>query len=785
MLRSRLTVALGSMVLVAGTSPVWSQDAAKPDAPAPAAAPAAAPADAPKPDAPAAPAGDKPADAPAAPAPAPAGADLAPSGAPGGKQVSPEIAKGLSMWEDFIHYLRIAQLDLAVSSGKALLGAGLKPEDLLAVVEDISPYRDYQATLSRGSKLEGEPGAVTKQVAQLIEDARLALARDGARVRANIEQLDDGLRPRLNAQARLKRAGEYAAPQMLAVIVSTADKDQTLRPYVIEALVNIGRPVVAPLSEALSGLPAVPKQQVAEILARIGYPLALPYLKAELARNDIDAATRNVLQVAFDRIISRTPISPATPAADLFLLLGEDYYNRRESLVLDPAAQFNLMWTYDAQRGLNAERIPTPIFGDVMAMRAARRALNLNKELSSAASLWIAANFRRQNNLPQGATDPSYGPDMRSPHFYATLAGPRHVQPVLARALEERDAALALDAIRALATTSGTPALLNLDGDKQPLIAALGYPDRRVRFEAAYTLARAKPHVPFSGSQRVVPVLAEAIREAGKQIAVVIADNTDQLNATAKMFETAGYQPIVGNSFEAVVDQVANAPGVDVVVINGSGPKVESAIANAHRHFKTAASPVILFTSAEQLPTYSRAFGPQGVTVVNAAAELAQIQQIIAGNASRTGGPAINEEQAKTYAMTSLSILHDLANEVTDVFPIVDAKAALIDGLKDPRKEVALAAADVLSNIPSEDAQRALADAGLDEARGAEQQVPFLRALAAHARRTGNLLTNFQLDKLAQMVNTATGDLADAAAEVHGSLNLPTSAAVDRISGGK
>jgi len=32
-------------------------------------------------------------------------------------------------------------------------------------------------------------------------------------------------------------------------------------------------------------------------------------------------------------------------------------------------------------------------------------------------------------------------------------------------------------------------------------------------------------------------------------------------------------------------------------------------------------------------------------------------------------------------------------------------------------------------------------------------------------------------------VSKATGDIADAAAEVHGSLNLPTSDAVDRIIG--
>jgi len=292
-------------------------------------------------------------------------------------KLPPGIAQALEHWEDYIHYLRIAQTELSTSSGQAFMASDLEAAQLLLVVDELSPYRDFEITLVRAQKLDGPVGDLAKQVERKIMDARLKLAREGKRIRAAIELLDDGLRQRLNGQQRLAKAGEYAVPQMLQVLLSSNPEDRTLSPFVIETMVKIGRPMVAPLCEALDDLPATTKQQVAEVLARIGYPMALPYLKAEMEESGIDGDTREVLTIAFSQVLERTGIPADTSAAQLFLMLSEDYYKTRESLILDPKADFNLMWSYSTGVGLTSIDIPTPVYFEAMSMRAAKRALEL------------------------------------------------------------------------------------------------------------------------------------------------------------------------------------------------------------------------------------------------------------------------------------------------------------------------------------------------------------------------------------------------------------------------
>ncbi|QNN24588.1 hypothetical protein HED60_20710 [Planctomycetales bacterium ZRK34] len=715
------------------------------------------------------------------------GGEVSPLQAGGAEALAPELKKSLDAWEDYIHYLRVANLELATSAGTAFLNAEMAPEQLLNIIEEYSTYKDYDTTLTRAEKLEGAAGQLAKDISAKISGARLDVAREGSRIRQSIELLDDGLRHRVNAQARLKRAGEYAAPQLLAVLLSTDPTDQQLRPYVIETMVELGRPLVAPLSVSLSQLPAVAKQQVAEVLARIGYPLALPYLKAELDRKDIQDDTRKVLNIAYTRILERTGVPASTGADRLFYMLAEDYYYGREDLIAQPDAPNNLMWTYESGSTLRPVEIPTPVFIDVMAMQASRRALQLNPDLSAAMSLWLAANFRRENNLPDGASDPSYGKNMRSPMFYAELAGPRHLHPVLQRALGDEDPALALDVIAALNATAGTYSLLNIDGDIQPLIQALSYPDRRVRFEAAFTIARSMPRASFSGAQRVVPVLAEAVREQASDYAVAIAPDTEALNNVSGLIQAAEAktQILLGNNVEVAAAQIATAPGVDVIVIDLPVDQAVAAVANARRLPKLSATPVVVLAASENIIAVNRLLGQQPMVIVtDRAAEKEKIVEAIKQSLASGQGAELSDEQALGYATTSLDMIKSMVLTRSPVFEAQDAQPAVVEALADKRDPVVLGAAEVLALMPNVQAQVKLADAALAD-RAPALQVSLLQALARSARLNGNQINEIQLRNLMKLVQSSTGPLADAAAEAHGALNLPTSNAVKFVTTGE
>ena len=713
------------------------------------------------------------------------GGATTPVRAAGADALPPQLNKALTLWEDYIHYLRIAQLDLAARSGTEFDQLELTPAQLLNLIDEVSIYRDYGETLKRAQRMDGPVSAQARKIADKIRDARFALAREEKRVRAAIEELAGPLRSRLNAQQRLQRAGEYATPQMLKVLLSTEKQDQVLRPYVIETLVLMGRPVVAPLCEALISpdLPPVTKQQVSQILARIGYPVALPYLQSEISRKGTEGSTRTVLETAFNRIIERTGVPRGLAAAPLYLMLGENYFYRRESLILEPDAPQNLMWSYAKDAGLVATQIPTAVFPDVMAMRSARRALVLDRALASSLSLWIAANFRRENNLPDGATDPSYGADMQSPHFYATLAGPAHLQPVLQRALNDGDAELGLDAIRALAFTSDPNDLLNTEGDTHPLVAALNYPDRRIRYESAAAIARSVPRVQFAAAPRVVQVLAEAVREDGKRVAVVIAESQETVNEVGDLLRDVGeYKTLFGDSMEVVAQQVATAPGVDLIVVRMPTAAAQAAVAAARQHYKTMVTPVVVLTDATNVPTTRRLLSAfPGVFVTDSGAEKAQLTAAVKEAAAYPRGADISEEEALKYATTALAELDTIAVEAGETFQATDATPALLSALEDSRDDVVSAAAGVLARFSNAKMQQALADAAMNANRGAAMQVKLLSSLARSARINGNQLTEFQLRNLLELVSKATGPIADASAEAHGALNLPTANAVDLI----
>lgn len=706
------------------------------------------------------------------------------TGAPAAPVAAPVVDVAADMlFVDFIHYIRIARFDLASSNGKAWLAKSLTPEQVLSVVEQ-GAYKpiDIAHTLEVALKAGGDIGAVAKDVELRIERARLDLARNPQRIRDNIERLAQGLRARRNATQRLQEAGQYAAPYLLASLLD--GDDRPLHPYVTQAMISVGREVVQPVCESLSQVPPITQQQIARVLAEIGYPLAIPYLKAVLETGEPDPGTRNVLEQAVARLSQEAGIPVDRGGGELFYLLAEDYYAHRRSLILHPSDPTNLMWVYQRGTGLVRLEIPTAIYHDVMAMRAARRALELDNDMSAALSLWVSANFRRENNLPAGTTDPSYSAQMRSPSYYATMAGPAHLQPVLQRALNDGDAEVALDAIAALRATAGDVSLLARDAENQPLALGLNFSDRRVRFESAFAIAEARPTSDFPNAQRVVPVLTEAIRQSGDLFALVIAEDLETASAVADHVRQAGsFEILLGTSIESAAAIVADAPGVDLVVVHGTEPQVEQIHAGARRSVKLQVAPIVVLAGPGEIISLTRRFEPdRGVLVVKQSetgeSVVAGVQQMMRDLA----GDQLSEGNALAYALHAMALLREMAIGLSsDVFHIEDGQAALLEALNDDREAVLLSAASVVAQLDSEQAQQALAEVTLFQEHSESVQVALLGSLAESSRRFGPRVTERQTRMLLELVSTARGDLADAAGATHGAMDLPTANAVELI----
>lgn len=703
---------------------------------------------------------------------------------------SPVLAQGqrtpAQLWEDFNHYVLVARPELAAAAGEALLAAD--PDAILDAVE-ASTYSNWPAILDRAKNMEGVRDAATR-LEQTIQQARIGRSREQQRILDAIDRLDDSRRAFQNNVAFLRGSGQHAAPALLQTLQD--ESKAALHPYIVEAIVAIGRPLVYPLSVALPDLEPVTQQQVARALAQVGYPIALPYLKKVLESPTPDATARQTLQTAYDTIAAGVRTPGDVTAATLFYQLGMNTYTAaaagEKPMGFDPATGKGMVWAYiGPEGGLVATEVPGEIFGDVLAMRWASQALALNPSMDQALSLWLMANLRRENRLPAGQTDPSYPQHLKEPSYYAMLAGPVRQHEVLNRALDDGDEALALDAIDALEATAGPDALVNRDGTVRPLIRALSYPDRRVRFNAAMALAAARPVQSFDEAYRVVPVLAEALRQTDKRYAAVVGRDGQDVNVLQAALTEQGFEVYADTSLDAIRASVANLTGVDLLVVSGDAGAVEAMFRSTAVEYKLATAPVLgVVTPGDQLELARRITRQPrfSTTVAGDPAQFRSAVEAAMTAAHSGGGGAITDDEAQAFALRAAGLLELTAIENKGVFNPMDAQPALIEALSDPRLEVAVAAAAVLAKLDSEPAQRAIASTAL-ASKDARVQVPMLISLAASANTFGNRLEQPQTDALLELVRTAEGDVALAAARAHGALSLPTSNAVDLLLGPK
>ena len=238
-----------------------------------------------------------------------------------------------------------------------------------------------------------------------MEEGYRTSSRNPKRIIADIERLDKGPRAYMNAREHLSAAGEFAGPYYIEYL-RNADK-KLLQPYVIRVMIEIGRPLLPPLVQQLQTPEAGQKITIIQIIGQIGYPQALPYLDAVAADKKTTEDVRKAAAEAIARIDPKG-LRATGSAADAFLGLAESSTtsNRRSDRSIPPRRPIPV-WYYD--HGLDnvaGVPVPTAIWNDVQALRAAETCLKLDPTEGKAISLWLAADIRREIDLPAGRQGP-------------------------------------------------------------------------------------------------------------------------------------------------------------------------------------------------------------------------------------------------------------------------------------------------------------------------------------------------------------------------------------------
>ena len=689
-------------------------------------------------------------------------------------------------WGELMHYALIGRWDLAQQNAQALLDSAPDPVVLLELAES-DRYADSYRNLAL-LKADSPLAQSASEILKLIERGRYLRRTDADRIALEVRRLSGTTRGRLMAVARLTESGEWAVPGMIAALRDPERGDEAA--IIRWALPQLGNPAVGPLVVVLQACRDLNiKLAVLEALGKIGYESSLPYIQEIAAASDTPSELRVAAQAAL-RAISEPVALAGTPAAVLFERLAQDYYYceipqrsasprpRPASSLAAPANQdYANIWFWRPAEGLVHEQVPRGAFDELMTLRSCEQALRLKRDLPGAISLWLAAFFRLEaQQFPQ----PTYfGTQHADAATYALIAGPEHLQRVLARAMADADRAVALGAIQAMQRNAGSQSLLHQVAQRRPLIDALHYPDRQVRFSAAAAIAGALPAESFERSELVVPILAQALQQRSRQYAVVVDENQDRRNSlAAALRETGVFAEVISEFGWATAAQRAVAtPGTDLILLSAelTSPTPETVLRMIGQDYRLSATPVIILADDKSRPlTENLKSVSSMVDIALVGTETGALLDLAAGILAANNAVVFDKTLADSYAGAASNLLHELALTGNDVLDVKLAQNALIGALQDERREILFTAIDTLARIDSLDAQRALAQMALDENIEMARRLAALRALARSGKTHGNLLLAEQVDQIYQIVSSGSSDsqLRSAAAETHGALNL-------------
>ncbi len=694
-------------------------------------------------------------------------------------QAQPEVQRTqeLELLRDFIHFVKIARFDVAADLGTRLLDSGLSSEDFVDLVEQSREQQRFEEAVAAGLRVPVvEP--IAAQLESLFRQGKLDRARNPDEIARNIDLLTQGLRARSLARERLTVAGEYAMPQLLDAYLQ--QKDLALKAQVQRLLVDMGRQSITPLMTALPGLDATSQEAIAEVLGLIPYRTSLPVLV------DVYQSTQsNAVRQATGRAISRLGGNPSSDVAEMYGLLANSYYAEPSELTSFPGEDYQLVWNFDQGLGLVMVPIQTTVFHEAMAMRNAERALTLQPQNNETLALWVAANYSRTFDSPDGYENPVYSSDRRSAEYYGIAVGPDIGQLVLRRGIDTRDTPLVRAAISAIAQTAGSRALWGQDIDgRYPLLESLNYQNRRVQFETALALGNAQPAESFNGSDRVIPLLASAVKDASARYAIVLTgEDRESYDLYRSALERQGFTvlPPAPEGLNQLEAAIAESPTIDLIVSALGFDSTLISLESARTERKTAVAPMLALMGPDDLLAMERQYGrDQTVAVRRQSISPSAFDNSVESLIEVASGGPISADEASDYAMRSIEALRNLAISNNLVLNVSDAASILIDVLEQVEGYTLLDIAEIISYMPQDNAQQAIMDKAI-EADDADIRNELLIIVADSGKRFGNQLNNRQIRRLIEMTQSPDDELATTAVATLGALELDNNALIPLI----
>ncbi len=672
--------------------------------------------------------------------------------------------------DGYWHFAKIGQYQVANARAQEILNAGAEPVQVLRAFEAVAQTRGD--TLDRLLTIWTNTPAIeenTRQLYELINTGRFDRRSDPAFIQEQIQRLGVNERAYRSAIQLLRNSGELAVPFMIDTLRSA--EQSALHAPVRRALIDLGKPALNPLVAATQADEQTLASTIVRTLGALGYQEAIPYLRQVANDSGRPEAVRNTAAQALRQL-------EASPTGDVsrgFYQLAEQLYYDRSALAADVREQQSNVWYWSEDRGLTNTIVPASIFNELMSMRNAELALQSGFTGDEAQALWLAANYKREADLPEGATDPTRLENQPPAVFYGTSSGMRYLAPALARALADGNNDVALAVIESMQQVAGQSNLFTSDRDLSPLIEAMRYPDRRVRFEAAFALAAALPQQDFPGRAEVVPLLGEAIGQTGKVGVLVFQPTQQEVNELTEVLRQQGYEVAGETTPESAVAAAGELAAVDVIIIDNAiaAGQIETLLGLAADQPKLRGAAKLI-----EVPSAATRWETRKVNDRLIVTTTAQGPSEIIGEVERArdvaGALPLDEELAAAYALRAGGLMKNIAISGQTVFDLSAIKNTLLASLDDERADIQRLGGEVLAMLDDPEAQIALVEKAASSDADEETRVSLLQSLARNARFFGNRLDDNGVSTLEGLVagGDVPLDVRNAAAEARGALNL-------------
>lgn len=702
------------------------------------------------------------------------------------------------LFADYLHFVRMGAVREAEAFAAALMNRKPAATDLLQLADKYRNSREtLQTAIAGGSMANG-----AMQVLELIRAGEVERRKSADQITGAIAMLSGTPVQRTVGIERLRHAGEYAIPWMIATLSDAGKKD--LHPFIERSLAAIGKPAVNPLVVALRSPRDAVCQSVMDALGELGYPQALPYLRRIATAPDRTEAVRNTAASAIARILARNPGTADLPPAEAFLALAEQYYADTPSLRPDPREELANVWYYrdDAVKPI---AVPRRIFMEVMCMRSCESAIAMQPTTPMAVSLWSAANFRREAKLGMNVqsvdADPKALADATRPEgyprslYFARCFGARAALLTLARGIQDRDTAVTLGAATALDGIASANDLLGSEEARQATIQALRFPDLRTRITVALGLARSRPPAAFPGATEVVPVLASALDLRSRSVVLIADPDANSRRVLEELAGRAGATTIATPGVaEAMSRARAEATHIDLVVLatDAQDPDVPAALALLRKDPALELAPIMLAVKPGGTGVAIKAFEADPrverlslarTTDLNdeavAALQAAFMDGWARGRAGR-GLLPFSDEEALWLSLSAAEALRLIAVSGTSIFQFAAAEPALIRACSHPVEEMRIRAAAALAWSPTPAAQTAIATLALGPEGSDAQRITGMAILAESAKRFGKRLPTDVAVTIAKVaMHEASLPIRTAASQALGALNTEPDLAIE------